>query len=267
MSLQSWRVAAASAVGTSHLKTETPCQDSFLCLIANPAGNDEVLIAVVADGAGSAARSDAGSHLACIAFSDVVQLYFTLGGQVEGIARGTVEQWIALVREQLTGLAEKDGAPVSAYACTLLAAVVGPTTAAFLQIGDGAIVVDDNEMGWRCIFWPQKGEFANSTNFITQENAIARVEFVSLARNVLEVALFTDGIENLVLQLATRTAHRPYFDKVFGTLRTANSKGIDSVLSLGLANFLQSGPVCDRTDDDKTLVLASRRIPEETHEA
>ena len=54
-----WMVSGGSVTGTSHRRVGLPCQDSSSYCIAG-----EVLIAAVADGAGSAALSDVGSTLA-----------------------------------------------------------------------------------------------------------------------------------------------------------------------------------------------------------
>ena len=56
----SWRVAAASVVGTSHVKSGQPCQDAHEWRVL-PSG---FLIAAVADGAGSAALAEIGATLA-----------------------------------------------------------------------------------------------------------------------------------------------------------------------------------------------------------
>ena len=57
---RNWRVASASARGTSHIKTGKPCQDS----VYHSVTSGGALIAAVSDGAGSAARSEIGSALA-----------------------------------------------------------------------------------------------------------------------------------------------------------------------------------------------------------
>jgi hypothetical protein len=188
-----------------------------------------------------------------------VQLYLTLGGQVEGISRDTVRDWLTIVRRQLSDVAEEQGACLREYACTMLAVVAGQTATAFFQIGDGAIVVDDEHLRWRYVFWPQKGEFANSTNFVTQDNALDRIVFEFHGKPISELAVFTDGIESLVLRYADRAVHAPYFDRVFATLRSSTILGLDAEMSAALAAHLGSAAVCERTDDDKTLVLASRR--------
>ncbi|HEX7968681.1 MAG TPA: protein phosphatase 2C domain-containing protein, partial [Stellaceae bacterium] len=132
--------------------------------------------------------------------------------------------------------------------------------AVFFQIGDGAIVVsprhDRDGYGW--VFWPQHGEFANTTNFVTQRDAANALEIEIRPGPIDEVALFTDGIERLVLDLRGKTAHAPFFRPLFRWL--AGTKPSEkSETSPALAQYLGSKQVCDRTDDDKTLVMATRR--------
>src|SRR5688572_4469636 len=55
-----WRVSAASVQGTSHKKTNRPCQDHHRWELLTP----PILVAAVADGAGSAAKGDVGAALA-----------------------------------------------------------------------------------------------------------------------------------------------------------------------------------------------------------
>ena len=99
------------------------------------------------------------------------------------IGRDKVVGWIAKTAERLTARAHDDGNSPKDYSCTLIAAIVGNDAAAFAQIADGAIVVSHGEAdGWSWVFWPQHGEFANQTNFITQDNALEVLEF-ELARS------------------------------------------------------------------------------------
>jgi hypothetical protein len=84
------------------------------------------------------------------------------------------------------------------------------------------------------------------------------MEFELAPRRIDEVALFTDGIENLVLHRATRSVHEPFFNQMFRAVRESKAVGIDQGLGDALGRYLSSPAVCDRTDDDKTLVLATR---------
>ncbi len=220
------------------------------------------LVSIVCDGAGSAAHSDVGSWLAASTFAELVELHFEAGGSVAELSREKASTWIKLVTDALEVRARESGHALRDYACTLLAAIIGTRDAAFLQIGDGAIVVSHGEEdGWSYVFWPQHGEYANTTNFVVSANAADVLEFEIAPRRIDELAMFSDGIENLVLHQASRTVHGPFFDQMMPPVRKAADPGLDMKLSAGLQSYLGSPKICERTDDDKSLILASRRPP------
>ena len=220
----------------------------------------EVLVAAVSDGAGTATRSDVGSTLVVESFLE----RFTAGGVsspgLKAIDHKFVEDWFDDVRDAISARAVQDHARPNDYACTLLGAIVGPDTAAYVQIGDGAIIVADTEaQRYRWIFWPQHGEYANSTYFITQDGAERALQF-DVRPATDEIALFSDGIERLVLDMAARTVHGPAFQPIFDWLAATEPDG-SGAPSVGLAAYLGSEYVNRRTDDDKTLVIATRASP------
>jgi hypothetical protein len=149
------------------------------------------------------------------------------------------------------------GSPLREYACTLLLAVITPDVAGYGQIGDGGIVIDSGN-GLELVFWPEVGEYANMTCFITDEDALERVRV--LVRHAVpdEVALFTDGIQRLALDFKSGAVHAPFFEPMLAVLRQ-RSPADCAALEMQLEAFLDSAKVNSRTDDDKTLVLASRR--------
>lgn len=71
-----WAIARASVASTSHGKTGLPCQDASDHLVVGSA-DDEILVCVVCDGAGSAAHSDVGSTLAAQTFIELVPRGFS----------------------------------------------------------------------------------------------------------------------------------------------------------------------------------------------
>jgi hypothetical protein len=221
-----------------------------------------VLLAVASDGAGSASQSLDGAALAVDRFLRDFGDASRHSG-LDAITREFVEDWVSRVRAELQGRAETHNLSAREFACTILGAVVGHDRAAFFQIGDGAIVVSNrtepDDYGW--VFWPQHGEFANQTNFITQDNALEILEFESEERSVDEIAMFTDGIERLVLNLQDKTAHAPFFRTLFGWLVKTEppAVGEDIPASEVVSRYLGSKQVNERTDDDKTLILATRR--------
>ncbi len=255
-----WRIAAASAVGTSHAKLGTSCQDCYVAKIFTDERGEDVLVVVVSDGAGSAERAEIGSSVVCLTALEAAELFLLDGGTVASLTREVAESWISLVQKAIRLRAADDGAAMRDYACTMLVAVVGESDAAIMQIGDGATVVGAED-SWCWVHWPQHGEFANTTNFVTEDGAAGRLDFDLCHRRIDEVAVFSDGIERLVLHDATRSVFAPFFDKMFPAVRALNSSGLDTNLSNSLELYLSSKQVCDKTDDDKTLVLATRWEP------
>jgi hypothetical protein len=267
-----WRYAYASVAGTSHEKNGSPCQDAGSCRVVETSDGGPVLLAMASDGAGSARRSEEGARLAVALFL----AEFGIACRERGIAaidRPFILAWLTKLRRRIAARAARAGIRGGEYACTALGAVIADDRAVFFQIGDGAIVVSPRQARGECdwVFWPQHGEFANTTNFVTQRDAARALEIEFHDGPIDDVALFTDGIERLVLDLKAKTAHTPFFRPLFGWL-AATKPPEKSETSPALVQYLGSKQVCDRTDDDKTLVMATRRPapqqkPSATHAA
>jgi hypothetical protein len=257
MELQAWRAVGASVVGTSHVKTGAPCQDSHRLEIVD--GAEPIVVMVASDGAGSASRSEYGSAIACQELTDNIRLFLEDGGHLADITRELATGWLENAAVALSEEAAATGVSVREYACTLLVAIVSENHAVFMQVGDGAIVFwGRGEDDWCLMAWPQHGEYINTTCFLTDSVARANFEFCSTKQPVDEIAVFTDGIEALVLHYATQSVHSPFFDGVFPAVRALVEPGFSAEMSSKLAAYLGSNAISDRTDDDKTLLLASR---------
>jgi len=261
MELQEWRAVATSVTGASHGKTNGTCQDSHRFAILSRDGPVVVLIA--SDGAGSASRSEEGSSRACQELLENIRLFVEEGGHVSAVTKETARGWIENAAEAVQQAADREGMPLREFACTLLAAVVSDEHALFLQIGDGAIVFwARGEDDWCIASWPQHGEYLNTTRFLTEPASRDAFEFTLARVPVYEVAVFTDGIEGLVLHYATRSVHSPFFDGMFPAVRAADQPGLNARLSEQLASYLASPAITDRSDDDITLLMASRmKVP------
>jgi hypothetical protein len=163
--------------------------------------------------------------------------------------------WYDQARRRLSLEASIRGVATRELACTLLAAVLDTECAVLSQIGDGAIIYRDGG-GYQIAFWPQSGEYANTTNFLTDGAFEDHVLVRLVAPGPDGIALLTDGLQPLALHYATQTAHAPFFDPMLDALRLEMDP---DRLRDPLNQFLASRAVCERTDDDKTLVLAALR--------
>jgi len=258
MSPGGWRYVAASVVGTSHEKAGGGCQDANDCQVFTLPSCEQVLAAVVADGAGSALNGGQGAARTCQTLLHLIQEHLRSGSTVEQVTRDAAESWITTIQKLLEEDAKAASGERRDFACTVLGAIVGESCAACLQVGDGVIVfADSEEHAYGHVFWPDRGEYANTTHFVTQDDAAEHLQFDSVRRRIVEVALLTDGLQAIALNYQEQAAHEPFFKGLFAPLRTAG-EGRSPELSDSLAAFLSSPRVNEKTDDDKTLVLASR---------
>lgn len=252
-----WRCIAGSVTGPSHVRTSAPCQDSQLVRVLSRLG-EESLVACVADGAGSAAHSEEGSSLACEAIVELAtQHYDASDGSFAGVTEELATAWCRDARERLERLAELRKDDLRDYATTLCVACLSPGAAVFFQIGDGAIVVRRNG-AFGVVFWPQSGEYANSTMFLTGDRFEKDLEFQAASGDFADVALMTDGVERLALSFEQFTPHPPFFAPLFDALRSAPDP---DALNAELTRFLDSESMKRRSDDDKTVVLATKTAP------
>jgi hypothetical protein len=247
-----WRTAGAAVQGAAHQKQDIPCQDA-LGYQVTPAG---AVLAVLADGAGTAAQAAEGAQAA------VRRALAALG---DGLAQGNPQDeagWQRLVldsfsqaRQALEQLAADRSLPVKDFATTLACALAVDGWLVAGQIGDGAVVAGANDGSLFTAARPQRGEYANETYFLTLPDALERVEVFAAPLPVSALALLSDGLTRLALQLPTNEPHLPFFGPILSFVAGAQ----DEVEAGGqLAAFLASERVCARTDDDKALILAVR---------
>jgi hypothetical protein len=226
-------------------------------------GEDEPILAIaVSDGAGSAARGEDGSTITCTSLIEQVEFFLAQERSLASMTEDDARQWLQAVRAAIADRASDAERDMRDYACTMLFALVGVDMAVFLQIGDGVIVVNDQIQQWSWVFWPDRGEFANTTFFVTDAAAPDHLRFEHRHGSIQEIALLSDGIEPLVLHYASRSVHAPFFERMFEPVRRSKAVGQDLALSQDLEAYLRSPAILQRTDDDKTLVLATRRAQE-----
>ena len=140
---------------------------------------------------------------------------------------------------------------LKSFSCTLLAAVVNLDGSWLtVHIGDGGIV-GLGENGPFIVSCPAKGDYANVTFFVTDKDAAQNTEIIRNTCPVRSFALFTDGLENSLIQVSElRTA--PAMTQILTWLDEAAHNEVTDALNTALEEvFLQ------QTTDDCTLALLS----------
>ena len=141
------------------------------------------------------------------------------------------------------------------FACTLLVAVLAPSHSALLQVGDGAIIGMSDETMTR-LTRAAHGDYASETVFITSQNYLEYCSCTVIrSETLVGLALLTDGLEPVAMNLQTNEPFAPFFRPLFGF---ASNEQEDNKKSQTLASFLMSERLTQRTHDDLTLVLAVR---------
>ena len=254
--MRQWSWIGACSTGSSHIRAGTTCQDSASCIELAIRG-EQTLLAIVSDGAGSAEYSAIGSRLVVGCFARCVIAHLQTNQAVEIITKELVLHWLDNVRDHIFRSAELRAISPRHMAATLVGAIVFLNHAIVCHVGDGACVLrkkEENE--WQVASWPAHGEYASSTYFVTDDPE-PNLQFNLLEGEFNELAIFSDGIERLALDFVNGNAFAPFFEPMFAPL-VSLGPGRDRGLSLSLRKYLNSPRVIERTDDDKSLILARR---------
>lgn len=252
-----WQVVSASVRGVRHEKAGLPCQDACQSRVA--AGN--VLFAAAADGLSSAAQSEIGSAVATQVAVDTLS---AAGPLPEDPCN--VKAWETYMTEALESVlsaveceADRHKIPVRELATTLILVVATPRGTVAVQIGDGAVVIEDRENNLIALTTPPVGEYVNETDCLMASNLIqvAQGRYWPVAPR--SIAIFTDGLQRLALQLQLPIArpHPAFFTPLFRFISEARD---GQTTNEKLKAFLQSPRLRRKADDDLTLFLA--HLPE-----
>lgn len=245
-----WQVVAASVCGTSHIKNKQLCQDAHHWQLLP--GN--VLVAAAADGAGSASLGKVGAMVAVetaienlslkeitrksLADDEVVQLLLT---DALLAAKKAVEDEAAACKQQPQDLAT-----------TLIIAIASPEMVAAVQVGDGTAVAKDRSGNLLALTLPDNGEYINETTFLTSPGALDTAQMRLWREAIVNVALLTDGLQMLALNMVVGEPHKPFFFPLFDFVKKAQDQ---AEAKEQLVKFLGSERITQRTDDDLTLII------------
>lgn len=257
---QVWKTGSVRVRGTSHYKSGMPCQDYCVAHTTS-----DITILALSDGAGSCEHSHIGSKAACVGFiKGVREVLKPHTEKVEDldsfIGESNRESWLPALdyaAQSIILAAEKIGTnPEKSMACTFLGAIIGKSCAIVLQIGDGAWVAETGATGFNVVTWPEHGEYANQTYFLTEAGYSDHLQFEKIPNNgnLRTLIGFSDGIERLCLNFSQKIA----IDGFFQPLASAHEHQSKKDFKYGLKRFLASEKITNLSDDDTSVIIASR---------
>jgi hypothetical protein len=165
----SWTWAAAACRGTSHERTGVRIQDAKSCFCPEGAGSD-VFVAILSDGAGSAEFGGQGASLICRTIGTLARQHFSVNATLP--SDSTVESWVDSARDRILAVAARHRKAPRDFAATLVCTITDGSESLVAHIGDGCVVVKDESLGrWFAPTWPDHGEYASTTTFVTDDPA------------------------------------------------------------------------------------------------
>lgn len=159
-----WKAYRAAVAGVSHIKQNTPCQDA-----TGFYRDADCSVVVLADGAGSAARSELGAEAVCSCAGEYLAGHFDRLYDKSRQAAAKAE-FLGFILDQLTQLAAGSDCQVRDLASTVLAAAVKGRRYLVIHLGDGVVgCLRGNRID--VLSHPSNGEYSNETYFTTSSDA------------------------------------------------------------------------------------------------
>jgi hypothetical protein len=252
-----WWVSAAAVPGRRHLAAGEPCQDAF-CHVCFGSPEGEVLVAALADGAGSVPRAAEGAGLAVGIACNVARMGLEQGIAGDGPAwRSFAEQLVVEVTARLVRTAVAIGEPrgIAALGSTLAVAMLCRPWACLVSIGDSLaiIVCDDGSAHLLEPLVPVHPEGDPTLTVLTSSGPAPAIASIAVVEDpdIVALVMASDGLQSAILD-----GDRPHPGYVLPLLDHVRD-GSDPV---ELARYLLCDPeLTDRSGDDRSLLLAVRR--------
>lgn len=233
-------VLGASVAGASHVRDGLPCQDAFRF-----EETDGALVVAVADGLGSAARSDLGAVAATeAAVARAAEI-------TANPCRAAVEGVIA-ARDALEKLAWVEDCEIRDLACTLLV-LVAAERVGVAHVGDGGAI--GLREGEPYVLSPAApSEYVNEVDSLSSDEWVDHVRTVLCVEAIDAIGVFTDGCQHAAIR--AKKAHAGFFGPLFDYARSG--VGAEEA-SAAISQLLSGEKMSEHSDDDKTLVLVLLR--------
>ncbi len=241
-------IFGASVIGPYHVLRGIPCQDACAYQTIEPA----CAAIAVADGLGSASKSDIGANVAVTAAIEFLAHRL----EVENSDLNLIEfsqTAIQEARKALEEMAVELQCALSDLACTMIVIMMNENYVAVSHIGDGAVVAEmDGNL--QLVSAPGESEYTNEVVPLTSPDWENHVR-TGAASGVTAVAAFTDGCQRAALAKSENglAPFAKFFDPIFSFAREVESV---HEAEEEIAALLSSKKLCENSEDDKTLVVA-----------
>ena len=221
-----WVVVGASVKGNGHIQSNMPCQDNNKFELLGKGWG----VAVVSDGAGSAAHSDMGSKVVVergvVHFKNLIEKE----GWIEKNILPSDAEWLQksyfvlkTIRNEVEMVAKKNNVDVKSLSATCLAVVFSPMGLLVVHVGDGRMGCKTMSGEWKAIMTPHKGEEANQTLFLVSDfwsipnyvqSGVLVPESLVVKEPVEAFALMSDGCESTAWLCTTQNVETgKYYDQ------------------------------------------------------
>lgn len=240
-------IFGARIQGRGHQIKGIPCQDAYC---SDFFLHSHVIIAI-ADGLGSAPRSDLGAQ---IVVESAVNAVTNLMAEGQTKSRLLLHAGIVNARNDLFKTAAMEICQVHELASTILLIIASKDSIAVAHIGDGAIVVKGSDFV-KIISEPENYEYANVVVPITSDEWENALRIYESAEPIECIAAFSDGLQNAALK-NVNASYQP-FEAFFNPLFSYSLQIKDSdTAGNDIKDFLMSEKVRGSSDDDMTLVIS-----------
>lgn len=238
----------ASVRGASHVALGMPRQDH---LWVGGHDRDRIFAAVMCDGAGGVSHGGAGAAIAVRTMRSLV-----LGGLLRSCAvppPDVLAGWVLETGDALARAAAAHRLDRGALATTLLVAVSDGHATSVAHVGDGFVALKIlGPGGWDCVSAPERGEYAGTTSFLTDDRIAPRS--MGVVAPVERICLSTDGLEPIAWNEAAACVHAPFLDGIAAALPSLPGRGAGACGRL--ERWLSSPGLQARVHDDLSLCIA-----------
>jgi serine/threonine protein phosphatase PrpC len=239
-----WSILNFELRGKGHIKENVPCQDKTFSLYANG-----VTVCALSDGAGSALFSHYGAETAvrsiCLFLTEHFDNVYNANG------KNAKSMILDILLSNLDEKAKEINCKLKDLAATLLVVAVNGDNCVVIHIGDGIIGCLRNG-GLEIISFPNNGEFANSTYFITTDNTIHHITIKKgNVNNISGFALMSDGTAESMYSKKDKSLI-PAIKKIMQTSVLFNDEAALAFIKKGF------DLVVENTTDDCSLGIIAR---------